>query len=67
MIIRKEGGKFVTGFCMDCKKFKKLQDHCGLKLCSKCEEKFFEPLFKLYEEQEFGRDLHNDEKLKKND
>ena len=67
MIIRKENGSFVRGFCMDCKKWKRLQDHCGLKLCSICEEKFFEPLFKLYEDQEYGKDLVSDQEKKKED
>jgi hypothetical protein len=52
---------------MSCKKKRELQDYHGLKLCHECEEKFFEPLSKLNDEFEFGKDFFNDELKKKGD
>lgn len=63
----KKGGHFVKGFCMDCKKWRDLQDHQGLKLCDECEEKFLEPLIKLHENQQYGQDIVEDNKKKKED
>jgi hypothetical protein len=63
---RKEEGGFI-GICMSCKKKKLLQDFSGLKLCHKCEEKFYDELFKEHDNHEFGRDVMRDDKNKKVD
>lgn len=61
---KKEEGSF-EGLCDSCKKKKMLQNVSGLHLCYECEEEFFEPLHKINEQQEHGRDIVNDQKMKK--
>ena len=63
----KEGGHTFVGRCMSCKKNAKLQDIDVLKLCHDCEEKFYDELFKKVQEEEFGKDIVNNERLKKRD
>jgi hypothetical protein len=52
------------GLCDSCKKEKDLEDFCGLKLCHKCEEEFFEPLSQMCCDNEYGKDIVNNEKRK---
>lgn len=63
----KEGVVTFVALCMSCKKKRILQDVDGLKLCHKCEEKFYDELFKKIEEIEFGKDIVRNNFLKKND
>ena len=59
-------GSFV-GVCMSCKERKLLQDFNGIKLCHKCEDLFYEDLIKKHEQEQFGKDIFNDQKKKQED
>lgn len=64
--IKKKDGSY-EGKCMSCKKKSLLQDFNGIKLCLKCEQKFYDQLIEKYEKEEFGRDIQRDKGYKKHD
>lgn len=51
--------------CYSCKRLAELEDYNGILLCKECSKKFDEELIKKYEDDEYGRDLLIDEKLKR--
>lgn len=53
-----------AGQCISCKKDFLLADIDGLKLCKDCVDKFDDQLIKEYEQNQFGRDIVNDLKIK---
>lgn len=59
--------KPCIGICFSCKKKKIIHDFSGLKICNDCEDLFYKELIDKYKEEEYGRDLLNDEKSKKSD
>lgn len=56
-------GSFM-GLCMSCKQRRLLHDYSGIKLCHKCADLLDEDLIKRHEQEEFGRDIVNDQKKK---
>lgn len=55
----------IVGICISCKKQKPLIDFAGLKMCKECEDKYYDELIDKHEKDQYGKDLVNDEKLKK--
>ena len=58
--------RFVfRGICQGCNKETDLHYVGHLEICSECEDKFFEDMFKQLEDSEYGRDYVLNERLKK--